>query len=82
MTEYLVTRAYSIGGFGGEGLLSRLWNNWKARRDIRHLQQLDDHMLCDIGLSRADIFWASQQSLDVNAALVLEERGIEERFRS
>jgi uncharacterized protein YjiS (DUF1127 family) len=81
MSEYLETRAQSMGGFAGEGLLSRLWNNWKARRDITNLQRLDDHMLKDIGLSRADIFWASQQSLDVNAALVLEERGMEQRFR-
>ena len=81
MSEYLETRALSVGGFGGEGLLLRLWGNWKARRDIRHLQQLDDHMLSDIGLDRSDIFWASQQPLNVNAALVLEGRGIEERFR-
>jgi Domain of unknown function (DUF1127) len=81
MSEYLETRAHSVGGFGGEGLLLRLWNNWRARKDVVRLQQLDDHLLKDIGLSRADIFWASQQSLDVNAALVLEERGIEQRFR-
>jgi Domain of unknown function (DUF1127) len=81
MVEYLEHRAASSGGLGGEGLLLRLWDNWKARRDVRHLQQLDDHLLCDIGLRRSDILWASQQSLSVNAALVLEERGIEERFR-
>ncbi len=81
MVEYLEHRAQSTGGFGGEGLLSKLWSNWKARRDIRRLQQLDDHMLCDIGLRRSDIFWASHQPLDVNAALVLEQRGMEQRFR-
>jgi Domain of unknown function (DUF1127) len=81
MTEYLETRAHSVGGFGNEGLLLRLWSNWRARKDVVRLQQLDDHLLKDIGLSRADIFWASQQSLGVNAALVLEERGIEDRFR-
>jgi hypothetical protein len=81
MTEYLETRAHSVGGFGGEGLLLRLWGNWRARKDITRLQQLDDHLLKDIGVTRADIFWASQQPLDVNAALVLEERGLSERFR-
>jgi Domain of unknown function (DUF1127) len=81
MSEYLENRAFSVGGFGGEGLLLRLWDNWKARKDVLRLQRLDDHMLKDIGLQRADIFWASQQSLNVNAALVLEERGMEERFK-
>lgn len=81
MSEYLETRALSVGGFGDEGILLRLWDNWKARRDVRHLQQLDDHMLQDIGLQRADIFWASQQPLNVNAALVLEQRGMEGRFK-
>jgi uncharacterized protein YjiS (DUF1127 family) len=81
MVEYLEHRAVSAGGFGREGLLLRLWDNWKARRDVLRLQRLSDHQLKDIGLRRADIFWASQQPLSVNAALVLEERTMEERFR-
>jgi uncharacterized protein YjiS (DUF1127 family) len=81
MSEYLETRAQSFGGYAGEGLLSRLWNNWRARRDVLRLQQLSDHQLKDMGLRRADIFWATQQPLNVNAALVLEQRTMEERFK-
>jgi uncharacterized protein YjiS (DUF1127 family) len=80
MVEYLEHRAISTGGFG-EGLLLRLWGNWKARRDVLQLQQLSDHQLRDMGMRRVDIFWASQQPLNVNAALVLEQRTMEERFR-
>ncbi|WP_035484715.1 DUF1127 domain-containing protein [Geminicoccus roseus] len=32
--------------------LMRLWSDWRARRD---LQRLPDHVLSDIGLSRADV---------------------------
>jgi uncharacterized protein YjiS (DUF1127 family) len=32
--------------------LMRIWTDWRARRD---LQRLPDHVLSDIGLSRADI---------------------------
>jgi uncharacterized protein YjiS (DUF1127 family) len=80
MVEYLEHRAVSTGGFG-EGLLLRLWGNWRARRDVLKLQQLSDSQLKDMGLRRADIFWASQQPLNVNAALVLEERALEERLK-
>jgi uncharacterized protein YjiS (DUF1127 family) len=81
MVEYLEHRAVSTGGFG-EGLLLRLWGNWRARRDVLKLQRLSDHQLKDMGLRRGDIFWASQQPLSVNAALVLEERTLEERLKS
>jgi uncharacterized protein YjiS (DUF1127 family) len=81
MVEYLEHRAVSAGGFAGEGVLLRLWGNWRARKDVLRLQRLSDHQLKDMGLRRADIFWASQQPLSVNAALVLEERTLEERFK-
>jgi uncharacterized protein YjiS (DUF1127 family) len=32
--------------------LMRLWTDWRARRD---LERLPDHVLSDIGLSRADV---------------------------
>jgi uncharacterized protein YjiS (DUF1127 family) len=39
----------------GPGLLARLQAWQERRRAIRHLAQLDDRLLADIGLSRADI---------------------------
>jgi uncharacterized protein YjiS (DUF1127 family) len=33
-------------------ILMRLWTDWRARRD---LERLPDHVLSDIGLSRADV---------------------------
>ncbi len=36
------------------GLLSR----WRARSSLHQLQQLDDRMLDDIGITRDDLTWA------------------------
>ena len=81
MTEYLESRAHSAGGFGGEGILLRLWSNWRARKEVARLNRLDDHILKDIGLRREDISWAANQPLNVNAALALEDQGLEARFK-
>lgn len=52
----------ALGGFGGllsAGLPGRLLAHllrWQERAEQRRtLQQLDDHMLRDLGLSRADV---------------------------
>lgn len=48
-------RLWSRIGAGFEAILDT-WVAWRRRRiDRRRLQQMDDHMLKDIGLSRADV---------------------------
>jgi uncharacterized protein YjiS (DUF1127 family) len=39
------------------GLVERLAARQRLQRDIRALQQFDDRMLADIGVSRHDIDW-------------------------
>lgn len=38
------------------------WDEFKRKRAVTHLNQLDDHMLKDIGIGRCDrersLFWA------------------------
>jgi len=79
MREYVLSRAVSIGETGGASWLSRLVRNWRARRSIVRLETLDDHMLYDLGVTRAEVQWAAGLPLTVNAALALEDRAFRRR---
>ncbi len=75
MRDYATHNAQSHGGLAGGGLFTRLWENWKAHRAMGQLASFDDHMLRDIGLTRADVLWAEDLPLSINAVMALEERG-------
>ena len=74
MNEYAHHQAQVSGSLEGEGILSRLIHNFQARRTVKQLIQMDDHILRDMGVTREEINWAASQSLFVNAANVLEDR--------
>lgn len=74
MNDYAMHQAHFSGAQPGTGLLTSLIDNWRARRAVRRLEQLDDQLLRDIGVSRGDVAWAGHLPLSVNAALMLEER--------
>ncbi len=59
--------------------LSTLWRNWKARRQVKKLQDRRDETLDDIGVTRDELSWASRLPLTVNAALALEDRAYRRR---
>ncbi len=56
--------------------LFRWWNIQRtrraSRRALKELSSLDDSMLKDIGISRADVDWASQLPKSVDASVELE----------
>lgn len=52
----------------------RYLENFQARRVVRKLLTLDDHLLRDAGMNREDVAWAARLPLSVNAALALDER--------
>jgi uncharacterized protein YjiS (DUF1127 family) len=79
MRDYALNRAISTGEFGAPTFVKRLWRNWKARRRIASLEDYDDRILNDIGVTRLDIRWAAGLPLTVNAALALEERAFRRR---
>jgi uncharacterized protein YjiS (DUF1127 family) len=79
MRDYALTRAISIGETGAASWLGRVIRNWKAKRSIVRLETLDDHMLYDLGVTRAEVQWAANLPLSVNAALALEERAFRRR---
>ena len=74
MRDYALNHAASFDAGSGGSLVARLLRNWRARRSIGKLNEYDDDMLRDIGVTRADIIWAAGLPLTVNAALALEER--------
>lgn len=73
MRDYVLDRAISLGDIGSLNL-PRFIRNWKARKAVGRLRDLDAHMLADIGVAREEIEWAAGLPLTVNAALALEER--------
>jgi len=46
--------------------LQRFVRNWFSRRYLRKLEQFDDYMLSDIGLTRADLHYGQTLPYDVD----------------
>jgi uncharacterized protein YjiS (DUF1127 family) len=78
MRDYALSRALSLGEFRGSWL-SRLVRNWKARKRVAELENYDDFLLQDIGVTREEIRWAAGLPLTVNAALALEDHAFRRR---
>jgi uncharacterized protein YjiS (DUF1127 family) len=72
MKNYALHQAEFAGFAPGAANLATLYRNWQARRSVRSLEKLDDHLLQDMGVSRHDISMALQLPLDVNPGLYLE----------
>jgi len=81
MRDYALHQAQVSGNLPGVGNLGTLIRNWSARRAVRRLADLDDHLLRDMGTTREDIVWAGRQPLTVNASLVLEQRQRQRTFQ-
>lgn len=66
MREYVLAQAEAFERAHIFPQLRRKLRNWRARRGLAGLAQLDDHVLSDIGLRRADIEYLRSQPLDVD----------------
>ena len=71
MTDHAIARP-AAASVSLAGRLQRIARNWRARRNVRNMLELDDRMLADIGVRRDEVAWASQLPLAVNAAIELE----------
>ena len=74
MRDYVLNRAIFDDKIGNRSLFSRLFHNWKARREVTQLAGFDDFMLADIGINRADVEWAAHLPLTTDATEALEEK--------
>ena len=52
MRDYILTQAANADRTFTFPALHRIVSNWRKRRQLRQLEQLDDHVLMDIGLTR------------------------------
>jgi uncharacterized protein YjiS (DUF1127 family) len=66
MREYILTQAQSLERTHAFPSLRRIVKNWWKRRSLRKLEDLDDHMLMDIGLTRAELIYAQKLPLEVD----------------
>ena len=55
MREYALHQAQQLGSPSSQGFLTRLWESWKSRRMVARLAEFDDHLLQDIGVTRANV---------------------------
>ena len=74
MREYVLFQAERAEFSQAFPVLRRLVANWRKRRRLRDLRHLDDHVLADIGVSRADVAAVLSQPLSVDPAWELERR--------
>ena len=67
--EHTASHAPAAGGNGSilETLRVR-YHNWQIRKNVVRMQDLDDRVLSDIGLSYDDVAWAAKLPVSVNAA--------------
>jgi len=66
MREYILTQAQSLERIHSFPTLRRILRNWRMRRSLRKLEDLDDHMLMDIGLARAELMRVQGLPLDID----------------
>ena len=73
------TTGHQIPSLGGK--LSALAGNLRRRYTFRKMLDLDDRLLDDIGVTRAEVIMASYLPLSVNAAEELRRISLERRRR-
>lgn len=66
MRDYIFHQAFSRDSVFVFPKLRRLIRSWLAKRNLRRLEQLDDYLLKDIGLSRDDVRYALHLPHDVD----------------
>ncbi len=66
MRDYVRSEASARDSVFAFPILRRLLRNWFARRYLRKLEEFDDDMLQDIGLTRGDLAHGQSQPWDVD----------------
>ena len=77
MRDYILTQAQAAEQAVYFASVRRFLANWKKRRKLRGVEELDDRLLADIGVSRSDLGEVMNLplSLDPIAELYRRTRG-------
>jgi uncharacterized protein YjiS (DUF1127 family) len=59
--------------------LGSLWRQWNHRRQLRSISDLDDHLLCDIGVTREDVRWALDLPFSYQPGVELQRQALRNR---
>jgi uncharacterized protein YjiS (DUF1127 family) len=82
MREYTLTQALSRDASHSFAGLRRAFSNWLRRRRLRRVDDLDDHILWDIGLTRDDLRAALKLPLSVDPVWELNRQSRLRRRRA
>jgi hypothetical protein len=74
MRDYALNRSANFDDVIGGSFIHRIARNWRARRAVVRLENLDDCLLLDAGLYRSDLHWAAGLPLTINPELALKKR--------
>ncbi len=66
MREYTLTQALNQDAAHAFSGLRRIAANWLKRRHLRRIEDMDDHILADIGVNRDDLRSALRLPLTVD----------------
>ncbi|WP_144291577.1 DUF1127 domain-containing protein [Rhodoligotrophos appendicifer] len=61
--------------------LNAVIQNWRTRRQLRTLTELEESTLKDIGITRGDVIWAMSLPLHLNASAELNKISKPQRRR-
>ena len=81
MREHVLNQSAALDGTWSFAALRRTFANWRRRRRLLRLSDLDDHILYDIGIEREEINEALQLPLDLNPLYELDRRARLRRTR-
>jgi uncharacterized protein YjiS (DUF1127 family) len=76
MRDYVLFQSQVLDRSRSFPVLGRLISNWRKRGRLRDLEQLDDHVLNDIGFTRTDVTAVLSQPLSVDPVWELERRAM------
>ena len=71
MRDYILNQAETADKTFTFPVLHRIVANWRKRRQLRQLEDLDDHVLMDIGLTRDELISAQRVPIGVDPLMDL-----------
>jgi uncharacterized protein YjiS (DUF1127 family) len=81
MRDHVLNQAIALDQTSAFATLRRYFANWRRRRKLARLAELDDRILADIGIERDEIDEAVRLSLSLNPLHELDRRARLRRTR-